>query len=172
MDEKPQRMHRQRGAMRSVFWLLGLAAVAVALALLMGRNQATVTLFWPPYRYDVALNFVVVALIALFALLYFALRAIAVLRDLPAQAQRWRGQQLERAAVAAVLDALSHQLAGRFVRAQAAGLSALERLNAMPAVHLISLSILNIPFKKSIKASIALSSLSSTTRLYILLCYY
>ncbi len=35
----------QRGAMRSVFWLLALAAAAVALALLMGNNDSTVTLF-------------------------------------------------------------------------------------------------------------------------------
>lgn len=125
----------ESGAMRSVFWLLGLAAVAVALALLMGHNQATVTLFWPPQRYDVAFNFVVFALVALFVLLYLALRAIALLRELPAQARRWRAQQVERAAVEAVLDALSNQLAGRFVRAQAAGLSALERLNAMPAAQ-------------------------------------
>lgn len=125
----------QGGAMRSVFWLLGIAAVAVALALLMGHNQATVTLFWPPYRYDVAFNFVVFALIGLFVLVYLALRAVALLRDLPVQAQRWRSQQVERAAVGAVLDALSHQLAGRFVRAQSAGLTALERLNAMPAAQ-------------------------------------
>ncbi len=125
----------QRGAMRSVFWLLGIAAAAVALALLMGHNQATVTLFWPPYRYDVAFNFVVFALIGLFVLVYLALRAVALLRDLPVQAQRWRSQQVERAAVGAVLDALSHQLAGRFVRAQSAGLTALERLNAMPAAQ-------------------------------------
>lgn len=123
------------GAMRSVFWLLGVAALAVALALLMGHNQATVTLFWPPYRYDVAFNFVVFALIGLFVLLYLALRAIAALRELPRQARRWRSQQVERAAVGAVLDALSHQLAGRFVRAQAAGLNALERLNAVPAAQ-------------------------------------
>jgi HemY protein len=121
--------------MRSVFWLLGLAAVAVALALLVGHNAATVTLFWPPYRYDVSFNFVVFCLIAAFVLLHFALRAIALLRDLPAQAQRWRSQQVERAAVGAVLDALSHQLAGRFVRAQSAGLSALEQLNAMPSAQ-------------------------------------
>ena len=125
----------QRGAVRSVFWLLGLAAVAVALALLMGHNQSTVTLFWPPYRYDIAFNFAVVALVALFALLYLALRAVAVLRELPAQARRWRLQQVERAAVGALLDALSHQLAGRFVRAQSAALSSLERLNALPAAQ-------------------------------------
>ena len=107
----------QRGAMRSVFWLLGLAALAVALALLVGRNPATLTLFWPPYRFDVSFNFVVFALIAVFVLLHLALRAIAVLRELPAQAQRWRGQQVERAVVGAVMDALSHLMAGRFIRA-------------------------------------------------------
>jgi len=121
------------GAMRSVFLLLGIAALAVALALLMGHNQAMVTLFWPPQRYDVAFNFAVFALVLLFALLHAALRAIALLRELPVQARRWRVQQIERAAVAAVLDALSNQLAGRFLRAQASGLRALEHLRAHPA---------------------------------------
>lgn len=120
----------QRGAMRSVFWLLGLAALAVALALLVGRNPATLTLFWPPYRFDVSFNFVVFALIAVFVLLHLALRAIAVLRELPAQAQRWRGQQVERAVVGAVMDALSHQLSGRFVRAQSAAQHALDQLRS------------------------------------------
>lgn len=126
---------RQGGAMRSVFWLLGLGALAVALALLVGHNQAMVTLFWPPYRFDVSFNLVVFCVIAGFVLVYLALRAINVLRELPAQAQRWRAQQVERAAVGSVLDALSHQLSGRFVRAQAAGLSALEQLNAMPSAE-------------------------------------
>jgi HemY protein len=126
---------RQLGAMRSVFWLLGLAAVAVALALLMGHNAATVTLFWPPYRFDVSFNFIVFCLLAGFVLVHLALRAIALLRDLPVQARRWRSQQVERAAVGAVLDALSHQLAGRFVRAQSAGLQALEQLNGLPAAQ-------------------------------------
>ncbi len=67
-------------------------------------------------------------------LVYLALRAIAMLRDLPRQAQRWREQQVERAAVAGVLDALSLQLSGRFVRAQAAALGALEQLKASPSV--------------------------------------
>jgi HemY protein len=125
----------QAGAMRSVFWLLGLAALAVALALLVGHNQALVTLFWPPYRFDVSFNFLLFGLIAAFVLLYLALRAVSALRELPAQALRWRSQQMERATVAAVLDALSHQISGRFVRAQAAGLSALEQLNSNPAAQ-------------------------------------
>lgn len=126
---------RQIGAMRSVFWLLGLAAIAVALALLMGHNAATVTLFWPPYRFDVSFNFIVFCLMAGFVLVHLALRAIGLLRELPVQARRWRSQQVERAAVGAVLDALSHQLAGRFVRAQSAGLQALEQLNGLPAAQ-------------------------------------
>jgi HemY protein len=120
--------HLQRGAMRSVFWLLGLAALAVALALLVGPNPATLSLFWPPYRFDVSFNLVLFALIAAFVLLHLALRAIAALRELPAQAQRWRSQQVERAVVGAVMDALSYQLSGRFVRAQAAAQLALDQL--------------------------------------------
>jgi HemY protein len=122
--------HRQRGAMRNVFWFLGLAALAVALALLVGHNPASLTLFWPPYRFDVSFNFVVFALIAGFVLLHLALRAIAALRELPRQAQRWRSQQVERAVVGGVVDALSHQLAGRFVRSQAAARLALDQLRA------------------------------------------
>ena len=125
--------HRQRGAMRGVFWFLGLAALAVALAMLVGENRATVTLFWPPYRFDLSFNFVAFCAAAGFLLIYLALRAYSLLREMPRQAQRWRAQQLERAAVGAVLDALSHQLAGRFVRAQAAGQSALGTLTNMPS---------------------------------------
>ena len=125
----------QSGAMRSVFWLLGLAALAVALALLVGHNRAVVSLFWPPYRFDISFNFVLLCLVLGFVLLYLAMRAVAMLRELPRQARRWRSLQMERSAVAAVMDALAHQLAGRFVRAQSAGLSALEQLNAQPAAE-------------------------------------
>ncbi|MEX1165448.1 MAG: heme biosynthesis HemY N-terminal domain-containing protein [Hydrogenophaga sp.] len=122
--------------MRSIFWLLGLAALAVALALLVGGNHALVTLFWPPYRFDLSFNFVLFCVIAGFILVHLALRAVAMLRDLPVQAQRWRAQQVERASVAGVLDALSLQLSGRFVRAQTAAKGALAQLEALPAVAL------------------------------------
>ena len=126
---------RVGGAMRSVFWLLGLAALAVALALLVGDNESTLTLFWPPYRFDVSFNFALFCLIAGFVLLYVALRALALLRGLPAQAQRWRSQQVERSVVGLVMDALSLQLAGRFVRAQASAQQAIDQLNNVPGVQ-------------------------------------
>ncbi|KRB99637.1 hypothetical protein ASE11_08085 [Hydrogenophaga sp. Root209] len=117
--------------MRNVFWLLGLAAVAVALALLVGHNASTVTLFWPPYRFDVSFNFVLFCLIAGFVLLHAALLAIGLVRDLPERAQRWRSQQIERSVVGSVMDALAHQLAGRFVRAQSAAQHALNQLKTV-----------------------------------------
>jgi HemY protein len=119
---------RQLGVVRGVFVLLGLAALAVALSLLVGDNRSTLTLFWPPHRIDVSFNLVLFLLVFGFGFLHLALRAVSAIRELPVQARRWRSQQQERAVVAAVLDALAHQLAGRFVRAQSSAQQALDQL--------------------------------------------
>lgn len=114
--------------MRSVFWFLGLAAVAVALALLVGQNDASVTLFWSPWRVDLSFNLVLFLLIGGFLVLHLALQALAALRAMPERARLWRGQQQERAIVGSVADAMAHQLAGRFVRAQASATHAVQQL--------------------------------------------
>ncbi|MDF1485049.1 heme biosynthesis HemY N-terminal domain-containing protein [Ramlibacter sp. H39-3-26] len=113
--------------MRAALWLLALFAIAVAVALFVGNNQGTVTLFWPPYRLDLSLNMVVLLLLGGFAVLYAALRAIGSLLSLPHQARRWRVQQKERAMHLAMLDALAHQLAGRFIRSRKAAEAALAQ---------------------------------------------
>ena len=104
--------------MRAALWLLALFGIAVAIALFAGNNQGTVTLFWPPWRVDLSLNLVLVLLFAAFVFLHAVLRALSALFDLPRQAMRWRGQQKERAMHASLLDAMSHLLAGRFIRAR------------------------------------------------------
>ena len=118
--------------MKTVIWLLLLAAVAVVLALLVGDNQAIVSVFWPPWRIDLSLNLVLIGAVAGFVLLYFALRGIALLRALPRRAQRWRTQQQERAVYVNLLDAWVYQLSGRFVRAQTAAQHALHLLERLP----------------------------------------
>lgn len=137
---------RQRGAMRGVIWLLAMAAMAVALAMLMGDNHAIVSLFWTPYRFDASFNLVLVVLLLSFAVLYVGLRGIARLRELPGRAREWRSRQLTRSAVSALLDALSLQLAGRFVRAHAAAKQALQHLNDLkePATGGIKLEQLRL----------------------------
>lgn len=138
--------------MRAALWLMGLFAVAVAMALFAGNNQSSVTWFWSPYRVDMSLNLALVLLVLAFVLLYAALRALAVLLQMPHQARRWRMQQKERGMNQSLLEALSHLQAGRFLRARKSALAALsteqslreakaglpygERLNA--TAHLIA----------------------------------
>jgi HemY protein len=111
--------------MRAALWLLALFGVAVAIALFAGNNQGTVTVFWPPHRVDLSLNLVLLLLFGAFVFLHAAFRALSALFDLPRQALRWRTQQKERAMHGALLDALSHLLAGRFIRARKSAEAAL-----------------------------------------------
>jgi HemY protein len=117
--------------MRAALWLLALFGVAVAAALFAGNNQGTVTLYWPPYRIDLSLNMVVLLLVSTFVTVYVALHAVAALLDLPRQARRWRVQQKERAMHGAMLETLTHLLAGRFIRARKAALAALTKEQAL-----------------------------------------
>ncbi len=118
--------------MKGVFWFLGLAAVAVALALLMGQNHATVSLFWFPHRIDVSFNLALFVLLGLFVLVHLALRGVGLVTSLPQKAQRWRQHQQERSINSALMDALTFQLAGRFVRAQTAAQHAIDLLAHLP----------------------------------------
>lgn len=117
--------------MRNVLWFLALFAVAAALALFAGNNQGTVTLFWPPYRIDLSLNLVVLALLAVFLLLYASLRGVALLLGLPGEARRWRLRHQERLLQQGLLDALSHLTAGRYIRARKAAEHVLAQTAAL-----------------------------------------
>ena len=117
--------------MRAALWLLSLFGMAVAVALFAGNNQGTITVFWPPYRLDLSLNLVLLLLALLFVTLHLALRALAALFAMPGQARRWRLQHQERAVYAALLDAQSHLLAGRFIRARKAADMVLAREDNM-----------------------------------------
>lgn len=117
--------------MRAALWFLGLFGVAVAVALFAGNNQGTITVFWPPYRLDLSLNLVVLLLALFFLVLHVALRALAALFAMPGHARSWRIQHQERAMHVALLEALSHMMAGRFIRARKAAEVVLARESAM-----------------------------------------
>ncbi len=117
--------------MRAALWFLALFGVAVAIALFVGNNQGTVTVFWPPYRVDLSLNMVVMLLLGSFTLLYAALRGLAALLQMPVRARRWRLLQKERAMHGALLDAMAQMLAGRFLRARKAAESAITQASAL-----------------------------------------
>lgn len=117
--------------MRVTLWFLGLFGMAVAIALFAGNNQGTITVFWPPYRVDLSLNLVLLLLALLFFILHVALRAQAALFAIPGHAHAWRMQHQERAMHMAFLDAFSHLVAGRFLRARKAAELVLARERAM-----------------------------------------
>jgi len=126
----------QRGVeMRAALWFVALFGVAVASALLAGGNQSTVTVFWAPYRVDLSLNLVLLALLVFFVVLHLAWRAMSALFELPHQARRWRLQQKERAMHAALLDALSELWSGRYVRAMKSADKALALENLLDTVR-------------------------------------
>jgi len=69
----------------------------------------------------------------LFIAVHLALRALAALFAMPGLARRWRIQHQERMIAQALLDAISHLIAGRFVRARKAAEIVLARDRAMTA---------------------------------------
>ncbi len=116
--------------MRLALWLLGLFAVASAIALFAGNNQGVVSVFWPPYRIDVSANLALLALAGFFVLLYLAVRGLSLFVSLPAQARRWRTRRQQVAAFGAFVDALAQLQAGRFSRARKMAEHAITLQNA------------------------------------------
>ena len=112
--------------MRAALWFVGLFALAVAVALFAGSNQAVVSLFWSPYRVDLSLNLVLLLLVVLVVLVHVALRALSALLLLPHQAKRWRQQQKERTLYQSLVESFSHLQAGRYVRARKSALALLK----------------------------------------------
>ncbi len=117
--------------MRAALWFLALFGMAVAAALFAGNNQGTITVFWPPYRVDLSFNLVVLILAVLFFTMHMALRALAALFAMPGHARSWRLQHQERGMHVALLDAMAHLVAGRFIRARKAAELVLAREAAM-----------------------------------------
>ena len=113
--------------MRAAFWLMTLFAIAAATALFAGNNQAVLSIFWPPHRIDVSFNLAAFLMLGLFVLIYVAMRALSAVVSLPLQARAWRAQQKERAMYGALMDALAHQLAGRYIRATKSAQNALTQ---------------------------------------------
>lgn len=111
--------------MRNVVWLVLLFAVAVVAALTLGDNTGMASFYWSGWRLDLSLNFFLVAAIAGGFAVLTATQALSSLVGLPARAREWRGLRLERAAQAALREAMSEYYGGRYSRAHKAALRAI-----------------------------------------------
>lgn len=112
--------------MRNVVWLVLLFVVAVVAALTLGDNDGMASFYWQDWRVDLSLNFFIVGALLLGFVLMTAVQAVNALVGLPARAREWRLLRLERAAQAALREALAEYFSGRYSRAHKAAQRAIN----------------------------------------------
>jgi HemY protein len=105
---------------RGVVWLILLFTAAVVAATVMGRNDGLVTFAFGPWRAELSLNLFVVLAVASCLVVMAVLRALDALLSLPRRAGEWRELQRERAAHAALGDALADYFGARYSRSHKA----------------------------------------------------
>ncbi len=118
--------------MRGVIWLVLLFAVAVVAATTLGSNDGLVTLYWRGWRTDLSLNLFVLLVLGSCVVLVSASQALSSLVSLPRRAGEWRALRRERAAHAALREALAEYFSARYGRARKAAQRALAIQDETP----------------------------------------
>jgi HemY protein len=121
--------------MKSVIWLVLLAVAAVVAATTFGRNDGLVSLYWNGWRVDLSLNLFVIGVVAFCLALLLVLRAVQSLLSLPERAHEWRTHRRERAAQAALREALAEYFGARYSRARKAAARAIAIHDATPGLE-------------------------------------
>lgn len=111
--------------MRGVIWLVLLFVVAVVAATTLGTNDGLVSLYWRGWRTDLSLNLFVILMLGACAVVVLSAQALNALISLPQRAGQWRALRRERAAQAALREALAEYFGARYGRAQKAAQRAL-----------------------------------------------
>lgn len=103
--------------MRGLLWLLGLFALAAALAVAGRYNEGYALLVWPPYRLQISLNLLILLLVGGFVALYALSRVVARTMALPRAVQRYRERKSRERASQAIYDTVRLRIEGRFGQA-------------------------------------------------------
>ena len=103
--------------MKGLFWFVALFALAVAVALGAKLNDGYVLLVLPPWRAEVSLNLMILALLALFAAFYVLLRGLALTLGLPQRVSEYRARRQREKAGLVFQDAVRLLFEGRFGQA-------------------------------------------------------
>lgn len=121
--------------MKTVIWLLLLFVAAVVAATTFGRNDGLVSLYWSGWRLDLSLNLFLLGVLGACVALLVVLRGLQSLFTLPERASAWRAQRRERAAQAALREALAEYFGARYSRAQKAAARAIAIHNTSPGLE-------------------------------------
>src|SRR2546421_6605831 len=104
--------------MRSLFWLLAVFAVAVALVVLGRVNAGYVLFVYPPWRVEFTMLAFAIAAAACFFLLYGLLRLLGQAVSLPTTVRAYRVRRRRERAHGALAAALQAYYEGRYRRAE------------------------------------------------------
>jgi HemY protein len=107
-----------------LFWLLALAMLGVAAALIAQFNDGNVTILVPPYRIDLSLNFFLLLLALLLLLVYGLARIAHGLAEFPRRVATYRASRDVAGSLQALRAALVALLEGRFARVERAARAA------------------------------------------------
>lgn len=133
--------------MRTLFWLLTLAALAIGVALLGKASDGYVLWVVPPWRVELSFNLYVVAQVLVLVLAYLLLRGIAITLDMPRVVAAYRARRARERDERHAIAALRQFWEGRYAQAlksadkvgaggtAAAGIAALVALKSAHALR-------------------------------------
>jgi len=106
--------------MRGLFWVILLAALAVAVTLGARYNAGYVLFVLHPYRVEMSLNLLLAVLVGLFIAGYALVRVVTHTLRLPSQVREFRERRRIAKAQRSLLDAVRAFLEGRYAQAEKA----------------------------------------------------
>ncbi|WP_028353473.1 heme biosynthesis HemY N-terminal domain-containing protein [Bordetella petrii] len=104
--------------MRTWFWTLLLAVVAVALAVVLRSHAGNVMVLVWPWRIELSLTLAVLLILAAFVALYVGLRVLAWLLAIPDRMRVWRGNRAQARDHELLERGWTELLEGRFAQAE------------------------------------------------------
>lgn len=113
--------------MRAIIWLIGIFALAAGVAMLAGNNDGYVLVVFPPWRVQLSLNLLIIALIAAFLLSYLLLRLLSGTLGLPSRVSQWRSRRRREKGERDLHNAINALFEGRFPESLKAASNAYER---------------------------------------------
>ena len=96
--------------MRWTVSLLFIIAITIGVALIISDDAGYVLIVKPPYRYELSLSFLLIAILVSFLLLHLCLRFITYIQKLPANARAYKEAQRLKDGNTALLEGM-HALA-------------------------------------------------------------
>lgn len=111
---------------RAIFWLLGLAVLAVGIALAAKYSEGYLVIIAAGHRVELSLNLAALLLGLAFVSFYVLVRVIAIAIQAPQKLRAWKAENARTAARTDLFDALRGLFSGRFDHAERSAKRAME----------------------------------------------